>query len=174
MMAARALAETPLRTIDLQSTFDKAVAKVATIDLTMVKLKLMDPEEGQGWSQDFADRAEVRYRRFLSMLYVHREGSIVPTKDIDAFWHQHILDTRAYARDCAEVFGEFVHHFPYFGMRGDTDAQNLLSSFETTKQIYTEAFGEPYCLSDDVEGAGKCVKCGQGPTKCHHEPTRCK
>jgi hypothetical protein len=67
-----------------------------------------------------------------------------------------------------------MHHFPYFGMRGDADAQNLQSSFETTKALYAAAFGGPYCVPNDVERAGRCVKCGQGPYKCHHEPTRCK
>ena len=157
-----------------RSAIAAALAAVGDIDLSMVKLKLMDPEEGKGWDQAFAELAEKRYRRFLCLVSIHRDASIVPTQDIDAFWHQHILDTRAYAADCERVFGEFVHHFPYFGMRGDADAQNLLSSFETTKSLYAEAFGEPYCLDERGAAAGKCVKCGSGPVKCHHQPARCR
>jgi len=147
-----------------------ALEPVSSIDLSMVKLKLMDADEGLGWSAGQADRAEVRYRRYLQMVQLHPDRSIVPAKDIDQFWHQHILDTRGYAADCQRVFGEFVHHFPYFGMRGDADAKNLISSYEGTKGLYREMFGEPY----EVEcGPQKCVKCGSGPYKCHH-PTRCK
>jgi hypothetical protein len=46
-------------------------------------------------------------------------------KIVDEIWHQHILDTHAYHRDCDAIFGSYLHHFPYFGMRGDADAQAL-------------------------------------------------
>ncbi len=81
----------------ISRTLEEAQAAINIIDLSMVKQKLMDPEEGQGWSVDQADQAELRYRRYLCMLFICRDGSIVPTKDIDIFWHQHILDTHAYA-----------------------------------------------------------------------------
>jgi hypothetical protein len=153
-----------------------AVRLVDGIDLSMVKLKLMDANEGPGWSADYADHVERRYRRYLCMIYLRPDRSIVPTQDIDSFWHQHILDTRAYAGDCEEVFGEFLHHFPYFGMRGEADAQDLLASYEKTKELYADLFGEPYCVVDGQGRAGKCVKCGSGPNKCHHPPTptRCR
>ena len=41
----------------------------------------------------------------------------------------HILDTRAYSRDCEFLFGRFLHHFPYFGMRGDADRAALDRTF---------------------------------------------
>jgi hypothetical protein len=148
-----------------------ALEPISSIDLSMVKLKLMDAEEGLGWTAEQADRAEARYRRYLQMVQLHANRSIVPTKDIDQVWHQHILDTRGYAADCQRVFGEFVHHFPYFGMRGDADAKNLISSYEETKALYREMFGEPYEVGSDAQ---KCVKCGSGPNKCHHQPTRCR
>lgn len=163
-----------------QHAFAVAAQRIGRMDLSMVKLKLMDSEEGLGWGQSHADEVEIRYRRFLCMIYVCRDGSVVPTKDIDAFWHQHILDTRAYAADCEQVFGEFIHHFPYFGMRGEADAEDLVSSFATTEALYARAFGEPYAPSVlDATGAascatkcgsGKCTKCGSrcGSSKCHH------
>lgn len=153
-----------------------AMERVVAIDLGMVKLKLMDADEGPGWSPEFADHVELRYRRYLCMVHLAPDRSIVPTRDIDTFWHQHILDTRAYAADCDRAFGSFLHHFPYFGMRGEADAQNLLSSFEQTKALYEELFGMPYCPTDGTPAAGRCVKCGTGPVKCHHPPTptRCR
>jgi hypothetical protein len=147
--------------------------EIDTIDLTMVGRKIMDPEEGEGWAPEFTAMVEKRYRRFLYMTLAYPNRSIVPTKDIDAFWHQHILDTRAYAQDCERVFGQFLHHFPYFGMRGEADARNLASSFEDTKALYLDLFGEEYVFEQGGLEAGKCVKCGSGPFKCHHPP-RCK
>jgi hypothetical protein len=114
------------------ASIENVMRLVNSIDLRMVKLKIMDEEEGQGWDQDQADYVERRYRRYLCMVYMTGNGSVVPTKDIDLFWHQHILDTRAYARDCQSLFGEFRHHFPYFGMRGEDDAKNLQNAFEET------------------------------------------
>lgn len=139
---------------------------IGTIDLSMVKKKLMDPEEGQGWDAEFVDAVETRYKRYLCMLYLDPDGSVVPTKDIDLFWHQHILDTRAYAEDCRRVFGYFVHHFPYFGMRGDDDAADLLSSFEATKVTYRRLFGADYTVIDGGGDSGTCHKCSPTCHKC--------
>jgi hypothetical protein len=58
-------------------------------------------------------------------------------------WHRHILDTRAYAEDCERIFGGFMHHFPYFGMRGDADAEALADAYDETLRCYREAYGEP-------------------------------
>jgi hypothetical protein len=142
--------------------------KVAAIDLSMIKIKLMDEEEGQGWSREYTEYVEVRYRRYLCMLCV--DDGAVPTRDIDLFWHQHILDTRAYANDCEMVFGEFIHHFPYFGMRGEEDARNLQSSFERTKVLYEMMFGEDYCAEPKGHLATTCHK---GPNYCHKCKSGC-
>jgi hypothetical protein len=99
------------------------------------------------------------------MLYLRPDGSIVPTTDIDLFWHQHILDIRAYASDCERVFGHFVHHFPYFGMRDEQDAQDLYDSFEATKVFYRELFG--------LEYVGTSVNCHKGPGSCHKCKSGC-
>ena len=40
---------------------------IAAIDFSMVKLKLMDTEEGEGWSADHCDRVEREYRRYLAL-----------------------------------------------------------------------------------------------------------
>ena len=155
-----------------------AMNVISSIDLSMVKQKLMDKEEGQGWTQEYTDYVERRYRRYLCMLDVSPTGDAVPTRDIDLFWHQHILDTRAYAKDCKRVFGKFIHHFPYFGMRGDEDAKNLQDSFEATKILYANLFGEDYCvISNDFsasschKGPGNCHKCASG---CGMKCTKCK
>lgn len=157
--------EMPLATSKKNDKLEKAMSLVNLIDLSMVKMKLMDEEEGQAWSKEYCDYAEQLYKRYLCMIYIDPDGPHVPTKVIDLFWHQHILDTRAYAKDCSAIFGEFLHHFPYFGMRGEEDAKNLHDSFEETKVIYYELFGEDYC--DESSACNKCScssSCGVG--KC--------
>jgi hypothetical protein len=114
------------------------------IDLTMVKMKIMDSREGKGWSKQKADGVEVAYKRYLFLFATREDIRVVPTLDIDALWHQHILDTRAYFSDCDTVFGTYMHHFPYFGMRGEADAADLNRSFRSTCALYKEVFGEDY------------------------------
>jgi hypothetical protein len=157
---------------------DRLWEKIRAIDLSMVKLKLLDPEEGIGWSRDKVNFFENRYLKFLYIMVKYQRQSIVPTLEIDAFWHQHILDTQSYENDCFIIAGFFIHHYPYFGMNGAEDAANLITSFEITKDIYFDEFGECYSDGFEIYGelaeAGKCVKCGSGPVKCHHKPTRCR
>jgi hypothetical protein len=145
-------------------------AKVNALDLDPIMVKLMDPEEGKGWDLPKVKSVEQAYKRFLFMSATV-DGTIVPTKDIDAFWHQHILDTMKYATDCESVLGFFLHHFPYLGMRGEQDAANLVSAFAETAKIYREMFGEEYSASMqasecNVCGANSCATTTCGNTEC--------
>ena len=114
--------------------------EIAKLDLEMAKMKLRDAEEGENWTFEQCDSAEIEYKRYLQLCKKYGKG-IVPNKIMDKFWHYHILDTRAYHRDCNTVFGHYLHHFPYFGMRGEQDAINLKNSFLETKERYLETFG---------------------------------
>ena len=121
---------------------EKILAAIQALDLDPIKVKLMDPEEGQGWSREYVDQMAIEYKRFLTLSVKYPEETIAPSKDVDKFWHGHILDTMKYAEDCQNVFGYFLHHFPYFGMRGEEDAANLAEAGRTTKRLYEEEFAE--------------------------------
>jgi hypothetical protein len=141
---------------------EQVVAAIQALDLDPIKLKLMDSEEGQGWSREYADKMELAYRRFLTLLAIHPEETLAPSKDVDKFWHGHILDTLKYAEDCERVFGSFLHHFPYFGMRGAEDAANLARAAEATRRLYRQEFsgeseGAPaYCGAIRADEAAYC------------------
>jgi hypothetical protein len=120
----------------------QVVAAIQALDLDPIKLKLMDPEEGQGWSREYVDQMEIAYKRFLTLTVKYPDETIAPSKDVDKFWHGHILDTMKYAEDCQNVLGYFLHHFPYFGMRGEEDAANLAEAGRTTTRLYEQEFGE--------------------------------
>ena len=49
-----------------------------------------------------------------------------------------------YAEDCRMIFGRFLHHFPYFGMRGEQDAKDLRQAFSETRALFEKEFGEPF------------------------------
>ncbi len=120
---------------------EQVVAAILALDLDPIKVKLMQQEEGEGWSREYVDQVEVAYKRFLTLVAKYPEETIAPSKDVDKFWHGHILDTMKYAEDCQNVFGFFLHHFPYFGMRGEQDAANLAEAGRTTRRLYEEEFG---------------------------------
>jgi hypothetical protein len=67
---------------------------------------------------------------------------VVPSKEIDIFWHTHILDTQKYMSDCENLFGKYIHHFPYFGMRGEKDRRHLEKAFCETEKLFLLHFGE--------------------------------
>jgi hypothetical protein len=69
--------------------------------------------------------------------------SVVPYRIVDEFWHQHILDTRAYRNDCERLFGVYYDHYPYFGLNGREDAANLEAAYEQTLDLYQANFGDP-------------------------------
>lgn len=114
---------------------------IAEIDLEMVKMKLQDVDEGLGWSSDQCESAEIEYKRYWNLCSKYGKG-IVPNKIMDQMWHYHILDTKAYHQDSNKIFGGYMHHYPYFGMRGEEDASDLKDSFEKTKDLYLELFDE--------------------------------
>jgi hypothetical protein len=90
----------------MKKSVSEGLLALSKLDLTQVKRKLMCPApEGHGWTMEQADTAEKWYRRFLEVNVRFQEHKVVPNLPIDMMWHQHILDTRAYARDCENVFG---------------------------------------------------------------------
>lgn len=133
---------------------------INAIDLSMVKLKLQDKQDGPGWDTKLVNSIEIEYKRFLYL--AHMTGDAVPTKEVDTMWHQHILDTRAYARDCFNVFGYFMHHFPYLGMRGEDDKKLLQSKFAITQEAYQATFKTSCknCSPGHCSPAGCIGSCG--------------
>lgn len=121
-------------------TPEQIVEAIFTLDLEPIKFKLMEKEEGHGWTRAEADHYELEYKRFLALLAKFPDQTIAPSKEADKFWHGHILDTMKYAEDCNKVFGYFLHHFPYFGLRGVEDAENLEKAFINMQRLYNQEF----------------------------------
>ena len=137
---------------------------IEQLDFTMIKLKLQDSEEGPGWSPERCEEAQVSYMRFLALKRAYPDLDLVPNRDVDVFWHQHILDTAQYATDCDQVFGYFMHHYPYFGMNGADDHSSLVAAFDETAALYALHFSESW--GDTAKNRAKCR------TKC--KPMKCK
>ena len=117
---------------------------IAELDLDPIKVKLMHEESGEGWTLERANAVEFEYRRFLYLMQQFPQEQTAPLQDVDTFWHYHILDTLKYATDCQAVFGYFLHHFPYIGLRGEEDEEAHHRIGERMKELYEATFNEPY------------------------------
>ncbi len=96
--------------------------RIDALDLEPVVYKLVRPDPGEeGLSLDQADQGIELYRCFLKLCAQFPRTPIVPTRVIDRIWHAHMLDTAKYRADCQVVFGRFLDHFPYAGLRGEPD-----------------------------------------------------
>ena len=112
---------------------EKLLAKrhIGQLELASIRLKLILK---LGWSSEKAHQVELEYRRFLYALSHKREEDVIspPSTDVDEFWHEHILDTRKYRRDCELIFGHYVDHTP------GLSAENQSRADATRRRIYTE------------------------------------
>ena len=127
-------------------------ATIADLDLDPIKVKLMHKESGEAWSLEKVTAVEFEYRRFLYLMKTFPAEQTAPLVDVDTFWHYHILDTMKYALDCEQVFGYFLHHFPYIGLRGADDEAAHHRVGERMRELYELTFGESY-----VRGAAPAV-----------------
>jgi len=144
-----------------QEKINEIMAVVNSLDFTPISFKL---EAEYGWSKESLSLALPLYKQWLVLQASYESYSIAPSTFIDEYWHMHILDTRKYMEDCQLVFGEYLHHFPYFGLRNEQDAKELNEGFELTKKLYAHHFNVEN-LGDSAKEAG-CGRCSGGPSSC--------
>ncbi|PVZ72015.1 glycine-rich domain-containing protein [Pelagibaculum spongiae] len=150
-LAKKLVLPAKISNIRIQELIAKGVhQKIAALDFSMIKMKLQEQDEGLDWDLNQCESAELEYKRYLTMCLKFGKG-IVPNKIMDQFWHFHILDTRAYVQHCDEVFGHYMHHYPYFGMRGDEDATDLKTSFYSCQDMYQSLFNEPMARDEHTD-----------------------
>jgi len=120
------------------------IAAIQTLDLETVKLRVMDTELGEGWNREYADSIELAYKNYLTMLVKYPDDAedIMLSKDVDEFWHTHILQTIKYTEDCQNTFGNFLHHEPHIGERTAADHEKRSALAEKTRRLYEREFGD--------------------------------
>jgi hypothetical protein len=110
------------------------LAALESWDLTSVRLAL---QARAGWSDRLASDVEREYRRFLALVGLLPGEQFGMAGLVDEFWHEHILDTRAYAALCAHVFGRFIHHSP----AAEQDVRDS-NAYARTHDALISLFGE--------------------------------
>jgi hypothetical protein len=117
----------------------------------------MDPELGEGWTREYAESVERAYRNYLTVLVKHPGDAedIVVSKEVDEFWHTHILHTMKYTEDCETVFGTYLHHSPDIGGRTPADIDRKVALTETTRRLYQR---DAAIKAEDAVFCGAAVK----------------
>jgi len=111
---------------------------VASLDLERFVPKLLRDHGHHVKDEAMARAAVAEYRKMLLLIQRFPERPVVPSKLVDLVWHEHILDTMQYKRDCLRMFGRYVHHNPSFG---DDEERAELSEKQTDMfDLYREAF----------------------------------
>jgi hypothetical protein len=152
--------------------------RVDALDLEPIVYKLVHPEPGEtDLALSRADQDVALYRCFLKLCVLYPETTIVPTRQIDHVWHTHMLDTAKYRADCDQVFGHFMDHFPYFGLRGEDDRRVWREDFAETRRLFKEHFGveigtQPAASACRNHGDGSdcCVGCIKPPAADDRRP----
>lgn len=110
---------------------------ISKIDLTPVLFRMIVTH---CWSRYTAEKVKTQYIRFLYLKAVYgKQYSLPPSIEIDEFWHNHILFTEKYHRDCKKIFGKFLHHNPAHGQSVD-ELKRMFD--EETQSLYFREFGE--------------------------------
>ncbi len=121
-------------------TLEEAKIYIESLDFAMIIDKMT---QHQGWSKADALKLSKMYRNYLYLQKKYGDQhALPPSEEIDEFWHNHILDTKKYQEDCQRVFGDYLHHYPYFGIDGSSNSNVVNDAFLTMQKLYYEEFGE--------------------------------
>src|SRR5258708_1628351 len=138
---------------------ERAFSAIQALDLEPIKLRVMDPELGKGWTREYAESVERAYRNYLTVLVKHPGDAedIVVSTDVDEFWHAHILHTMKYTEDCERVFGTYLHHRPEAGERTQAVLDKKAALAEKTRRLYQQEFGR---ARSEAANSGTAAFCG--------------
>jgi hypothetical protein len=120
---------------------EEAESYIAQLDLTYIVKAMCAPDYPMPrWTLEDAEHSLVLYKNFLMLLKEYPREGLVPTREIDEFWHNHILYTKNYHRDCLHIFGHYLHHEP---ASPADNPEKLIDAYLKTKQYYLEKFKHP-------------------------------
>lgn len=95
------------------------------------------------WSAEERARSFDRYCKWLRLKQRHPTERLAPTRDIDLFWHLHMLAPVAYNRDCQRLFGKLLDHDGGFG-KGEGELPVLQQVFIHTAELWEAEYNEAY------------------------------
>ena len=140
----------------------KIHSKVKALDLERIAWKVS--VDNPNMSPTEVIEAVKEYRKFLTLKIRNPRVKLVPTERIDMIWHAHILDTENYAKDCMNMFGEMLHHYPFFGEFSDDSQDQMDEMFNETSIAWAKVYDEHLETTKMYRCAGKAC----------HAPSNCR
>ncbi|HVK84450.1 MAG TPA: glycine-rich domain-containing protein-like [Kofleriaceae bacterium] len=120
------------------------------------------------WSRDQRERALARYVKWLGLKVRHPAAKLAPTRDIDLFWHLHMLSPVAYHRDCMRLFGHLLDHDGGFG-KAPGELPILEEVFIKTALLWETTYQEAYCEDGAFIRDAEITKCRHDcQSRCWH------
>ena len=107
-------------------TVTENTAHLPQLELTPIRLKVA--KELSELTAEQLDDLELRYLKFLMLCKAEPNVRHEPEKDVDQYWHAHILHTKQYTADCQRYFGYFLHHNPNVNGQGCDDGCAIIPS----------------------------------------------
>jgi Glycine-rich domain-containing protein-like len=120
---------------------------------------------------EFLHEGASNYIKFLSLRHVakRRQVVLVPTYQIDLFWHTHILTSVTnYNTDCIAILGETLHHDDSLTDRSDGGLLDV--SFKATQDLWRQEYGFEYSIDGGMyrgEPPLEYFAFDWKPWKCH-------
>jgi hypothetical protein len=115
--------------------FESAKKYIESMELSMIENNIVTRQD---WSIKEAGQASRLYRNYLILRCKYPDENLPPSKEVDEVWHNHILDTKKYRRDCEAIFGSYFDHYPYFGMDETSTREELERAFQRMQQVHVE------------------------------------
>jgi len=69
--------------------------------------------------------------------------------------------TRRYEKDCKEIFGGFLHHYPYYGLLDAENEKNWKDNQVTSNSIWNELFDEELYESSYAPNCPQACPCNK-------------
>ncbi|KAK42782.1 hypothetical protein BG58_38035 [Caballeronia jiangsuensis] len=135
------------------SVFEEAMSLTEAWNFDLAIQKIIETKV-ETWTSVRAHKAVQNYKRYMAVTKALGGTQLVPNGDIDEIWHMHILDTRAYMRDSEQLFGKYLHHYPYFGMLGEENERQWREVQGESEKLWQRLFGE--ALYSESLQAQKC------------------
>jgi hypothetical protein len=115
--------------MQLETQIRQTYDRLKTLNLDPIDARLVGKSGDRGYV--FGLKNETL--KFLSIALAN-EHAVAPSKKIDEYWHEMVLNTPLY-ENFSKSTGRFVHHIP--SDKPETEA------YERTLEIYKKTFGNP-------------------------------
>jgi len=145
--------------IKLTKDQQKRLDVIDQLDLSVEKRAVLALEACKPRHIDLLER---EFKRFLvlALLVKSDDYRLVPSRPVDALWHELILNTPKYREFCDKVFGRYLDHKPE-ASRARAQAIYAGEPFAQMRVLLNDAFGAPpEAMWGDPAFCGPCSEGG--------------